>query len=214
MTEFYDAHSHKIEKQKGGILINLDSLPEFHINNEKCKNFFIADYINKSFKATSSKIIKYHPRLEKYSTSEVISDLEKREVKICIIDTLNLPFWQPIDYWNIAIKFSDIQFLFSHAGGYDIIEFIKICNFQKNVWLDFSMSQEYFGWCGNNQPLKQVCEAIDYALTSKLTNDKILFGSDNPFYSQECALNKYLKHKNSKKILKDNFEKLIERVNL
>lgn len=214
MIEFYDVHAHQLDKQTGGILINLEHPPKFRAANKELSGFYIADYINKEFQNTSAKIIKYHPRREKYSVNQVIEDLNRRNVNICIIDTLNLPFWQPSDYWKIASQFSNLQFIFPHAGGYDIIEFIKICNFQKNVWLDFSMTQEYFGWCGERESLKYVCETIDYALNSDMINSKVLFGSDNPFFSQETALNKYLKHKNSRMFLKNNFERLLEGANL
>ena len=221
--EFYDAHSHKLEAQTGGFLIGLDGEPKFEgilssveaVNlQNKSKFLFAVEYINCSFKQTNTKVVKYHPRREKYLVSQVIEDIKNRLPNIVIIDTLNQPYWQPLDYWQIALQFKEIQFVFCHAGGYDIHEFLKIANFSNNVWLDFSLTQEYFGWCGDRPKYLNITNAIDFALSNSVINKKILFGSDNGFFSQLVALQKYLTLKNSDLFLKDNFLKLIERAKI
>lgn len=221
MTKFYDAHAHTIEKQSGGFLIALEGIPDFSgtLKNSDILNFhkdffFGALYVSNNRTKFDFPILKYHPRREKYTPDEVIEHIKKSLPKICIIDTLNQPYWQPIDYWKIANKFNEIQFLFSHSGGYDILDFLKMCNFNKNIWLDFSMTQEYFGWCGTKPKLNIVIDCINYGLSSNNTINKILFGSDNIFFSQQIALEKYTKVENSEKFLTKNFEILIEKSRL
>ena len=153
--EFYDVHAHCIKGQKGGVLIGLEGLPSFEntmtnedvvdivINN---KDFLGAYYVGNGFGVlTDERIIKYHPRREHYSLQEVLSDIKKRKCKLCIVDTLNQPWWQPLDYWKLVAQNPDVLFLLSHMGGYDILEFVKILDFNKNVYADFSMTHEYFG---------------------------------------------------------------------
>ncbi len=221
--KFYDAHSHCLENQSGGFLIGLDGEPHFQgtlyssevlkLENKK-NDLYAVEYISSVFNNTTTQIVKYHPRREKYSPQQVVDDIKKREFKIAIIDTLNQPYWQPMDYWNIALQFPNIQFLFCHAGGYDIHEFIKMATFQENIWIDFSLTQEYFGWCGNRVEYKLVTNAIDFALQNKILQKKILFGSDNVFFSQAVALEKYLSLKDSNLFLKDNFVDLIKKAQI
>lgn len=216
--EFYDAHAHCIKQQCGGFLIGLEGEPHFQnvMDNADVKkhsdtsSFVSAYYISSSFdNVADEKVLKYHPRREKYTVEKVIEDLKRRNCKICIIDTLNQPFWSYIDYWSIVSAFPNIHFLLSHAGGYDILEFIKILDFNRNVYMDFSMTQEYFGWCGNRVELTVISNAIDYCLNSEKLHRRILFGSDEPFFSQETAVNKYITYKYANDILVNNFKSLI-----
>jgi len=217
--DFYDAHAHIVENQRGGFLIALEGEPYFDgiLNNQeviKLENkenyLFAVQYIRKNFNKTITDIVKYHPRREQYKPIEVINDINNRKPKIVLIDTLNQPYWQPLDYWNIAIKFPNIQFVMCHAGGYDIYEFIKMAHFQKNIWIDFSLTQEYFGWNNNINKNKFIIENIEYALKNEIINKKILFGSDNLFFSQVKAYIKYKKLGYSN-ILKDNFLNLLRK---
>jgi len=216
--DFYDAHAHIVENQRGGVLIALEGEPYFDgvLNNQEVielenkENYlFAVQYIRKEFNKTITDIVKYHPRREQYKPTEVINDIYNRKPKIVLIDTLNQPYWQPIDYWNIAIEFPNIQFVMCHAGGYDIYEFIKMTHFQENIWIDFSLTQEYFGWNNDINKNRFIIENIDYALNNKIIRKKILFGSDNLFFSQVKA---YLKYKKLEcdDILKDNFFRLLK----
>jgi len=220
----FDVHSHKVENQNGGVLIALEgnfphkdiftneSLCAF-MKKESSLNFRPCYYIDKFYSPVpDSTIVKYHPRLEKYTPKEVISDIEQRKPKLCIIDTLNQPFWSPSDYWKIARKFPYIQFLFSHAGGYDILEFLKFCDFSKNIWLDFSLTQTYFGWSKEVQQLKVVTDIIDYCLSSDRISPKILFGSDNPFWNQQEVIEKYATLKNAKMFFETNYVNLMNNI--
>ena len=222
MIEFYDTHAHCIKNQQGGILIGLEGNPVFDGTLNNCDverltrenpNYLPAYYITKDFNAVPDEtILKYHPRREGYSADEVIDDLLKRNCKLCIIDTLNYPNWQPIDYLKVVRSFPNIYFLLPHMGGYDIFEFLKIFDFNKNVFADFSMTQEYFGWCGDRVQLTPVVEAVNYCIMSDKLSKRVLFGTDEPFFSQSIALEKYLTTPFAADILRNNFINLINKI--
>lgn len=209
----YDAHSHNLYGQKGGILIGMEGQPYFNdtLSNEELlrinnDNFLLAFYIEaKQQLIKNYKIIKLHPRREKYSSAECESIINFVGPNIVIIDTLNFPFWNIQDYARLIMKFPDKTFLLPHAGGYDMIEFIKLLDFYKNVWIDFSMSHEYFGWCGSNPKNKIICSLIDYTIKNEKLNNRVLFGSDSPFFSFKNSYHKYRKLKTGNKILLENF---------
>lgn len=216
---FYDDHAHSVKGQSGGILIGLEGDPSFAgflSNNEVEKivkvnhNFQACYYITKEFNVVPDEmILKYHPRREHYSADEVISDLKTRKCKLCIIDTLNQPYWGYLDYWKVVASFPNIKFILPHMGGYDIVDFMKILDFNKNVYCDFSMTQEYFGWCGNRARYAVVVDSIDYCIKNKRLSKKVMFGSDEPDFSQSLALEKYLQLPNAEDILINNYLNLI-----
>jgi predicted TIM-barrel fold metal-dependent hydrolase len=223
MIDFYDAHSHKLEDQKGGFLIALENEQIYKdvITNQNVLSFqdksrllFAVEYITRHFQSTQTEIIKYHPQREGYTPEEVTVDLLERNPKICIVDTLNQPYWSPSDYWKLVKLHRKTQFVLAHSGGWDIMEFIRIAVIEPNVWIDFSWTQEYFGWCGCNPRYQNIIHSINYGFNYKRTKGKILFGSDNPFYSQKCAVEKYMKLPGSEDFLKKNFFKLLEISNI
>lgn len=222
MMKFYDSHAHCIKKQHGGFLIGLEGVPYFEgtltnqgvfeqasTSSDILPCYYITNCRNE---VPDETFIKYHPRREQYTADEVIADIRTRKCRLCIIDTLNQPYWSYLDYWKVVQSFPDIFFILPHAGGYDILEFIKILDFTKNVYMDFSMTQEYFGWCGNRPRLDSVANCIDYALASPKLSKKIFYGSDEPFFSQEAALNKYLQLKNAEDILRNNLRNALNRI--
>lgn len=220
---FYDAHCHKLLDQAGGFFIGLEGEPIFAdviSNNEALriedpsKRRFAVEYITASKKKGARPLLKYHPRREKYSVEFVKKSINLSSPKLCIIDTLNQPFWTPKDYWEIAQEFPEIEFIFCHAGGYDILEFLKIAEFGKNISIDFSLTQEYFGWCGGRTKFPHVVGCIDFAIGNQRLKRKVLFGSDEPFFSQKKALEKYAKCPDSKLFLEENFLLLIQKIKL
>lgn len=216
---FYDCHAHRIEEQNGGILIGLEgeNFSEGCMRNVDVQRatsnspcFLPCYYITKAWNDVPDEtLLKYHPRREQYSPDEVIADLERRKCRLCIIDTLNQPHWGYIDYWKVVASFPDVLFILPHMGGYDIIDFVKIIDFNKNVYCDFSMTQEYFGWCGTRAKLNVVTDAIDYCLSHPKLKQKVLFGSDAPDFSQSIALAKYSSLKYAEDFLVNNFKKLL-----
>lgn len=215
----YDAHLHHKNKENGGFIIGLEGNPTFEgtLNNEEALkqhsiiNRYIAFYyVSKEEcrnKIVQWKYLKYHPRREKYSVDEVIESIYHNNPKAVIIDTLNEPFWQAYDYWKIARSFPKIPFIFAHAGGYLINDFIKICHFQSNVWIDFALTHTTLGKLGNVKTgLPYINQAIAYALNAPFKN-RVLLSSDYPFFNQEEVFEYY---KKDVSMLNDNFEKLFE----
>lgn len=215
---FYDCHAHEIAKQDGGFVIALENQSKgFGLTNKQIielemKDTFVpVQYVTNSWNMTETDIVKYHPRLEKYSVEQVIQDIAKRQPKGIIIDTLNDPFWQIKDYWELLARYPQIPFLLSHAGGYKILEFIEICNFNKNAWIDFSFSHSYFGLVNEEVELRVVTEVMRYAFESRV-KDKVMFGSDTPFENQEECIEWYIQNVNAAIYDGTNWKRFLESI--
>lgn len=216
---FFDSHAHCIKGQAGGLLIGLEGSPKLNgfLDNEGVRRaacdspgFQACYYISKGeCSVPDETFLKYHPRREKFTVEDVISDLKNRNCKLCVIDTLNQPYWSYLDFWRVISSFPGIKFILPHMGGYDIVDFVKILDFNKNVFCDFSMTQEYFGWCGSRERFPVVADTIDYCLKNNKLNNRILFGSDEPDFSQKAALEKYALLSNARALLEDNYLNLI-----
>lgn len=214
---FYDAHMHNKKDEKGGFLVGLEGEPYFEgtMNNDEVlslqdENYLAFYYVtNKELQnKINQKYLKYHPRREKYTPDDVIKSIKLNSPKCVMIDTLNEPYWVPYDYWKIAAEFPEIPFIFPHSGGYLINDFIKICHFQRNVWIDFSLTHTNLGQFGEG--LFYITDAIKYALKSPFKN-RVLMGSDYPFFSQEDVYNFY-KKLNAVELLNSNFIALKEKI--
>ena len=57
-------------------------------------------------------------------------------------------------------------------------------------------------------------DGIDFALASSRLRRKVLFGSDEPFYSQEAALRRYEGRDGSRLFLAENFQALVDQARL
>lgn len=218
---FYDAHLHNKNHENGGFLIGLEGEPYFKgtLNNQEVLNlhnpsekYISFYYIRKEEIDNIEKewsYLKYHPRREKYNPEQVAESISRRKPKAIIIDTLNEPYWGPYDYWNIAKEYSDIPFIFAHAGGYLINDFIKICHFQPNVWIDFALTHTTLGHLGDEtKGLPYINQAIRYSLNSNFKN-RVLMSSDHPFFDQNAVLEYY---KSYEDLLNNNFIELINRI--
>ena len=86
------------------------------------------------------------------------------------------PFAQMENYIAPLEEFKDIQFIFGHAGARDWGEAFAIAKEYPNVWMELA---------GPSIPaLEQMVEEFD--------NDRIIFGSDWPFYPIAASLIKVL----------------------
>lgn len=217
----YDAHIHNKNKENGGFIIGLEGEPYFKgtINNQEAlsyhdpKNKYIAFYYITKDECGNTSIdhpyLKYHPRREKYTPDEVIASIKVNRPKAVIVDTLNEPYWLVYDYWKVAKECSNIIFIFAHSGGYLINDFIKICHFQPNVWIDFALTHTTLGKLGNKEyGLNYINNAIRYALNSAFRK-RVLLGSDYPFFDQEDVFEYY---KNDIELLNENFLYLLETI--
>lgn len=224
--EYYDCHMHEFHKERGGFLIALDgrrgsiggySNEEVLVRAKEKKEIEPVQYVTWNFDKTDTPIIKYHPRRELYTPDEVTDDIKQRKPQGVIIDTLNQPNWQPKDYWMIAKEFQDIPFLFSHAGGFDMLQFLNIAMYQNNVWIDFSFVQNVFGFTSENQPLKQLVELMEYSFQEKRIYRKLLLGTDNMRNEIDCSeavLQVYSKFVSYDLVVKENFHLLKTKIGI
>jgi hypothetical protein len=226
-TEFYDCHTHEVTKLgHGGFLIALDGKrgSDGGYNNEEvitvsnsC-NMLPVQYVTSHLETNlKTKILKYHPRRELYSPREVSENIIINKPSAVILDTLNRPAWSVVDYWNIIKQFPEKKFLLSHAGGYDIVDFLEIAMFERNVWIDFSYTQHFFGWCGGNEYMPYVCSNIEYALKEVRLSKKIMYGSDSMRGEEDLSVNsitKYLTYPYQTEHLSTNFLEFVDKANL
>lgn len=215
---FYDAHIHKKSYEAGGFIIGLEKKYDkktlsnaealfLHSVEQKYIAFY---YVTKDEMDCSIEhnYLKYHARLEGYTPDKVIHSIRLNKPKAVIIDTLNEPYWNTYDYWEIARTFPQLPIILAHAGGYAINEFIKICNIQKNIWLDFSLTHSVLGKYGADDGLPYIHQAIHFALKHNFMT-RILFGSDYPFYEQNKIFKYYEKNID---LLNSNFETLLDKI--
>lgn len=217
--KFYDAHMHQKNMECGGFLIggyygdggvlNNQDILSLHDDRKQYIAFYHVDKRETS-KVITHKYLKYHSRLEKYTCQDVCQSIKLNQPKCVILDTLNEPFWQSKDYWDIARMFPTIKFVMAHSGGYSINEFLKICHFQDNVYLDFSYTQNLLGGVANDVCLPYVSEAIVYAMRS-VFKERILFGSDYP-WCQQTSLVKFYEEKEWITSMNCNFLNLLETI--
>lgn len=218
---FFDAHIHHKAKENGGFIVGLEGKPYFEgtlsnkevLSQHSPENNYIAFYYvsnSEKLKIIKHKYLKYHPRREKYTPDEVIESISLNKPKCVMIDTLNEPYWVPYDYWKIAGEFPDLPFIFPHSGGYLINDFIKICHFQKNIWIDFALTHTSLGHLGNKKGLPYINQAIEYALEAPFA-ERVLLSSDYPFFSQEDVV-AYYEVMNKKHFLNQNFINLLEKI--
>lgn len=216
---FYDAHTHMLGKEVGRFIIGLEGNPVFpdtitneqalalHDPQNKCIGFYYVTADALMIPAPHG-YLKYHARREHYTPQQVIDSIRVINPTCVMIDTLNEPYWRADDYWLIARTFPEIVFIFPHSGGYLINEFIKICHFQKNVWIDFSLTHTVLGKFGKGLPMIE--QAIVYALDSAFS-DRVLLGSDAPFFHQDDVVSYYQKL-GKIEMLNKNFETLLEMI--
>ena len=197
MKNFFDCHTHEVYEERTGFLIALDgrlgSVGGYDnkevIGIAKKNGMIPVQYVtSKLDKDLETNIIKFHPRREQYSIEDISLYIQNYAPKAVIIDTLNQPYMQPNDYWWLVKQFPNIQFLLSHAGGFDILNFLQIAMFQNNAWIDFSYVQHLFGWCGEKNPLQHVVENMNYAFCNERIYKKLLFGTDNMRNEPDLAL--------------------------
>lgn len=214
---FFDAHLHHKKDEIGGFLIGLEGEPFFeetYSNDEVLSlhdpqnRYFSFYYVSKNniFNHIDHKYLKFHPRREKYGIHEIIESIRLNNPKCVIIDTLNEPFLTPYDYWKIPNEFPFLPCIFAHSGGYLINDFIKICHFQKNVWIDFALTHTTLAMLGDlEKGLPYINQAIKYSLNGPFKN-RVLLSSDFPFFDQNSVVSYYSGYI---ELLNNNFLELV-----
>lgn len=221
LLPFHDAHAHAIGRQDGGFLIALEGEPhltymlsnvEVQALENRSRRRFAVPYVRLSDPAATSEatIVKYHARREGYTPEWMSADLARHPRKIALVDTLNSTDWDGRNYQDLAKQHPQTQFLFCHAGGYDIVEFLKMARFLPNVWIDFSATQEIFGWTDGQRHFRVVTDAIEHAFAEPRIARKLMFGSDTPEFRQVEAVQAAMRClRDPENYLVGNFERLI-----
>lgn len=218
----FDVHSHKIENQDGGFILSIDGEPsvpggETYLELKKLKypkNFIIVPYLKDLNDFFDERIIYIHPRRNRFSKIHIDDYLTNSSAKLVIIDTFSSFFWTSRDYYDLVKKFSNKIFLLAHGGGYRIREFVELCRYSANCFIDFSATQEIFGCVNGDLDLDcGILSLIKHSLKEPRIKQKVLFGSDNPEFNQMQAYEFYLGiHRDIPKKLDENFLMLIESV--
>ncbi len=132
----------------------------------------------KNWKRVGAVALKIHPRIQK-------TNLQSRQVDNLVrqAQDLNMPIvicsfndgsWSRIGMTNmqflkLADDFPGVKFLWAHAGGHSVLDFMFMARRVPNVFLDTSFTQSYF-FKG------AVLENLNYA-TESLKN-RFMFGTD------------------------------------
>lgn len=202
----------------GGFVIALEGLPAFPDTltnpevmrlHDPTRHLIAIPYVRAGSELEGTAV-KYHPRFEGYEPEWVDADIMRFRRTLVLIDTLNAVRWPPRAYLDLARAHPDVEFVMCHAGGYDIVEFVKMCRFLKNVWIDFSVTQHEFGWVSGERRPSYVGDVIDHALSERRIAPRVLFGSDFPLREQSDAVARMVEAvEDPEPFLISNFERLL-----
>ena len=223
LPTFHDAHCHAPGAASGAFVIALEGTPEFEgtFSNGEISPFHdparlrIAVPYVRAGAQIEGTIAKYHPRREHYEADWIDADIRRFGRRLVLIDSLNAARWPPRTFFELAQRNAQTEFVMCHAGGYDILEFVKACRFLPNVWLDFSVTQHEFGWVSGERSPGFISELIDHALGERRTAPRIMFGSDFPLLEQADAVERALAALDDPDpLLRGNFERLLDELAL
>lgn len=217
--KFYDTHSHTIEHQAGGLLLSIEGAPPVPGGRSYAQwqqqklplSFTVVPYLHALHAYTDAPIIYIHPRRNGFAPQAVVDYLQQSKARIVVLDTFHKFHWAVDDYVQIVRRFPDKQFLLAHGGGYDLREFIQIVRYHANAWVDFSATQSIFGCTEKNAELDGgTTSSILHALAEPRIACRVLFGSDNPEFSQKNAVAFYTQMKGEMiTLFNQNYERLI-----
>jgi predicted TIM-barrel fold metal-dependent hydrolase len=221
LPRFHDAHCHQPGDADGGLVIALECEPEFPgtLTNEQVVKLhdpgrrLIAVPYASAESVVEGPAIKYHPRFERYDPAWVSADIAGFSRRLVLIDSMNALRWEPRAYLQLAQVYPQTEFVMCHAGGYDIAEFVKMCRFLPNVWLDFSVTQHEFGWVSGERSPAFIGDVIDHAMREPRIAPRVMFGSDYPLLEQRDAVARLAATVDEpERFLRLNFERLLETV--
>lgn len=132
----------------------------------------------KKVKNEGAVALKIHPRLQRINLQAKKVDYlvhlaEELELPV-IICSFNDGSWSRIGLTNdqflrLADNFPNVRFLWAHAGGHNVLDFMFMARRTSNVFLDSSFTQSYF-FKGS------ILEDLNYASESLPT--RFMFGTD------------------------------------
>lgn len=153
------------------------------------RNFVVVPYVDRLSQQFPQTVIYLHPRREGYSPEDVRIYLANSPASVVVIDTFAKFEWNPEQYFALVNSCREKVFLLAHGGGYDVREFVQIVRYTENCYIDFSATQEIFGCVTDDRDLNAgVRDVIVHALAEPRLRSKVVFGSDNPEFSQEKAM--------------------------
>ena len=219
---FHDVHAHAIQHQRGGFLIALEGEPVLSYmqsnrqileQEDRSRLLLAVPYVRNvpPEQGIDHPVVKYHARREGYSPEWVSADIARHARRLALVDTLNAIDWEPRCYLDLARAHPKTQFLFCHAGGYDILQFLKMARFVPNVWIDFAATQDIFGWASGRSNFPAITDAMDHAFAEPRIARKVLFGTDIPEWDQLAGVRQAVERLcDPHPYLAGNFERLVE----
>ena len=192
-----DVHAHIVEAQHGGLILSVEGDPpvpeghpyDWHKAQPYGETFVVAPYLTADKRHADSDIIYIHCRRNGFTPDQIAAYLAGSASKVVVLDTFYKFVWKPVDFFHLLARFRDRHFLLTHGGGYDIHEMLQVVRYSPNAFVDFSATQEIFG-CVTGQPDLDigVSRLIRHALAEPRIRSKVVFGSDNPEFSQAAAI--------------------------
>lgn len=133
--------------------------------------------------------LKLHPRLQMFRPNDdrlfkLYKKAEELEIPIIFDCILNRPTplrdQLPILYDDVARVIPDTPIILAHMGGFRFLDILAVANKNKNIYIDTSITLEYF--CGSpfQEQIKFVFGKIGY--------DRVIYGSDFPERSLVATL--------------------------
>lgn len=192
----FDAHMHV--PLGPGLLIGLEGKPQFErvVDNALANaasgadvwpvNYVTAREAGRHQEHLNGARLKYHPRREGYRPEEVASHISRHQPALVVIDTLAWPQWSVRDFELLVQDSAKTTFLLAHSGGLQIESFLPLLFFSR-VYFDFSLTAPYFGLHDRGAPgiHAGIIEHCRFLAGHSNSKGRLLFGSDEPFFSAE-----------------------------
>lgn len=220
--KFVDTHSHKLEGQSAGLILAIEGYPPVpggcsyqDLLKPANEELYIVPYVTNEhierLHDFNQPIVYIHPRREKVSNQNISRYLKNVAASLVVLDTFSKFLMDPKDYFDLAQSFPEKIFLLAHGGGYELIDYIQIVRYCKNCFIDFSATQSIFNFGRTTNAFERQMEGLVFhTLGEQRLQKKILFGSDNPEFSQKDSLNFYQKH-GAVEILNKNFQLMLRK---
>jgi predicted TIM-barrel fold metal-dependent hydrolase len=168
----------------------------------------------KDGKRIGAAALKIHPRIQEINLQSkevryLVHQAKDLELPI-IICAFNDGSWSRIGLTNdqfikLADDFPDVKFLWAHAGGHNVLDFMFMARRVPNVFLDSSFTQSYF-FKGT------IMEDLNYATESLPT--RFMFGTDfeqGSYAESVIKLSKFYLTQNSNRgaFFADNYKRFL-----
>lgn len=152
----------------------------------------------KAIEALEKAILKYelkglklHPRVQNFRPNDeklfrLYKKVEELRIPIIFDCLLNRPaplrYQLPLLYDDVANLISNTPIILAHFGGFRFMDVLAVANKNKNIYLDISITLEYFYKTPFQEQVKFVFEKVGY--------DRVVYGSDFPERSLIESLSK------------------------